>query len=213
MKPPAFTSIFRSLLLAAVCGGLAAGARAQTAGSAVPATLSFKIITNDQIGVHVFGEEDLTTVQRVDAKGEINCILINQIHVAGLTIGEAQQVIADAYKKGQFLLHPIVTLSVETLAPRQVSVQGMVKNPGRFDLGIESGTTLLDIISKAGGFTDTAQGKTVKLTRVGPDGTPEVFTRDIESVIKGKEQDKEKIKEANMLLEPGDVIYVPERII
>jgi polysaccharide export outer membrane protein len=213
MKRPAFNPIFRFLLLAALGGGAAAGAWAQTAGSAAPATLSFRIITNDQIGVHVFGEEDLTTVQRVDAKGEINCILINQIHIAGLTIAEAERVIADAYKSGQYLLHPIVTLSVEGLAPREVSVQGMVKSPGRFDLKIESGTTLLDIISKAGGFTDTAQGKSVKLTRVGPDGTPQVFTRDVESVMKGKEQDKEKIKEANMLLEPGDVIYVPERII
>jgi polysaccharide export outer membrane protein len=213
MKPSAFTTIFRSLLLAAAWGALAAGARAQSAGNAAPATLSFKIITNDQIGVHVFGEEDLTTVQRVDAKGEINCILINQIRIAGLTIAEAQRVIADAYKNGQYLLHPIVTLSVEGLAPREVSVQGMVKSPGRFDLKIESGTTLLDIISKAGGFTDTAQGKSVKLTRVEADGTPHVFTIDVESVMKGKEQDKEKIKEASMLLEPGDVIYVPERII
>jgi hypothetical protein len=31
--------------------------------------------------------------------------------------------------------------------------------------------------------------------------------------MKGREKDKSKVESANMVLEPGDLIYVPERII
>jgi len=101
---------------------------------------------------------------------------------------------------------------VET-APREVSAQGYVKNPGRFSLAIETATTLVEIISKAGGFQDTGWGTHVKVTRIMPDGTAKTFEVDVDDVMKGKVKDKDRVQAANMILEPGDTIYVPERII
>jgi polysaccharide biosynthesis/export protein len=175
--------------------------------------LPYRIITNDRLGVHIFQEDDLGITARVDSKGDMNLNMVGEVHVAGQTLEEAEKTIEAAYIAGQFLRSPKVTLTVEELAPRQVSVLGYVKSPGRFDLPLETATTLVDIITKAGGLQDTAWGTRVKLTRIMPDGSIHVFEVDVEDVMKGKLKDKDKVQAANMILEPGDVIYVPERII
>jgi polysaccharide export outer membrane protein len=68
-------------------------------------------------------------------------------------------------------------------------------------------------VTKAGGFTDTAQGTAVRVTRIMPDGSTKVFTVDIQSLIRGKESSKAKREDNTLLLEPDDIVYVPERII
>jgi polysaccharide export outer membrane protein len=175
--------------------------------------LPYRIITNDRVSVHIFQEENLGLTARVDGKGDIPLNLVGEIHVAGMTLQEAQQAIEKAYIDGKFLVHPKVTLTPEEQAPRLVSVQGYVKSAGQFSLPIETATTLLEIIVKAGGFQDTAAGTRVKVTRMLPDGKQSVFDVDVDDVMKGKTKDKEKVQAANMELQAGDIIYVPERII
>jgi polysaccharide export outer membrane protein len=161
----------------------------------------------------VYAEENLAMTVRVDSRGDINLKMVGPVHVCGLTVATAEAVIEKAYRDGHYLLDPHVTLTVEELAPREVSVQGYFKNPGRYALGSETVTTLIDMIARAGGFQDTAWGARVKVTRVLPGGAIKVFEVDIDDVLKGKSRDKATIEKANMPLEPGDVIYVPERIL
>ena len=71
--------------------------------------------------------------------------------------------------------------------------------------------TVLELVTKAGGFTDTAKGTAVNITRIKPDGKKQVFTIDVESLITGK--DKANISDNSLMLQPGDIVYVPERII
>ena len=163
--------------------------------------------------MHIFQEDDLSLTARVDAKGNINLNLVGNVHVFGQTLTEAERTIENAYRDGRILRHPEVTITVEESAPREVSVQGQVKNPNRYNLPLETSTTLSEIISRAGGFTDVAKGTAVRLTRILPNGTTRVFEVDVEDVMKGREKDKAKVEAANLLLEPGDLIYVPERII
>jgi len=205
-------------LLGAALLGAGAVARAQTesrtAATPPPPSLPYRILHNDTIGVQVFGEEDLTHRERVNANGDITPVLLPPIDVGNLTLAEAEKVIEDAYRNGHFLVHPVVTLNVEDYAPREVSVSGAVKTPGRYPLPIESTITLIDIITKAGLDPSIAAGNRVKVTRYGPEGaSPHVFTVDVESVLRGKEKDPQKIEAAHMLLEPGDIIYVPESVI
>ena len=204
-------------LLAVGCGAVALAGGATLQGQSAPPsakrTLPYRIITNDRLGVHIFQEDDLGLVARVDSKGNINLNLVGEVHIYGLTLEDAQKAIEDAYISDRYLRHPKVTLTVEELAPREVSVQGQVKNPNRYTLPIEAATTLAEIISRAGGFTDVAKGTAVRLTRILPDGSTRVYEVDVDSVQKGREKSRDKVEEANMLLEPGDIIYVPERII
>lgn len=165
----------------------------------------------DRVRIAVFQEEDLTSLTRIDARGRVNLPLIGEIAIGGMTVVEAQTAIENAYKDGRFLRNPQVTVSVEEYAPREVSIQGRIRNPGRYTLPIESTLTVVELVTKAGGIDDIGKGSAVTVTRIMPDGTKKVFTVDVDSVIKGKRDTK--IDDTTLLLKPGDIVYVPERLI
>ncbi|HVZ65270.1 MAG TPA: polysaccharide biosynthesis/export family protein [Lacunisphaera sp.] len=165
----------------------------------------------DRLRVAVFQEDDLTTLTRIDARGRINLPLIGEIKIGGMTINEAQTAIENAYKDGRYLRNPQVTINVEEYAPREVSIQGQIRNPGRYTLPIESTLTVVELVTKAGGITDIGKGTAVTITRILPDGTKKVFTVDVDSIIKGKKGNN--TDDNNFLLQAGDYVYVPERLI
>jgi len=176
-----------------------------------PRSFIYKLTPSDRIRIVVYGEPDLSTISRIDANGNVNLYLVGDVHVAGVTVNEAQKIIETAYHDGRFLRNPKVTVSVEDYAARTVTVDGQVKNPGPISLPTESTLTVYQAIIRAGGFTDIAKGSAVTVTRVLPDGTKKVFTVDVDALIKGK--DRGKATDDTLLLEPGDIIYVPERLI
>jgi len=174
-------------------------------------TFIYKLTPSDRIRIMVYGEPDLSAIARIDANGNVNLYLVGDVHVAGHTMNDAQKLVEAAYRDGRFLRNPKVTISVEDYAPRTVTVDGQVKNPGPISLPAEATLTVYQAIIRAGGFTDVAKGSAVSVTRVMPDGTKKVFTVDVDSLIRGK--DRNKTEDTTLQLEPGDIIYVPERLI
>jgi polysaccharide export outer membrane protein len=173
----------------------------------------YRITRGDVLGIEVLvnGDRELSGQKRVEANGTVNLLYIQEIRLVGLTIAEAQEEIARAYRDGRFIRNPIVGVTVETYAPRTVNISGKVNSQGRFELPADEQMTIMDLIFKANGFQETAQGKAVKVTRIMPDGSLKVHTLDVESAIKGKLRTPSG--DAAFVLEPDDVIYVPERII
>ena len=209
--------MFRSILRLSLAALLFAGALAAIVRADDPAapkedksSFIYRLTVTDRIRVSIFQEDDLAEIARIDARGNINLKLIGEIHVAGLTVNEAQRAIEQAYIDGRYLRNPQATVSVEEYAPREVSIQGQVKAPGRYLLPIESTYSIVELVTKAGGLTDIAKGTSVIVTRVLPDGTKKTFTVDVESIIRGKNTSGQT---HSLLLEPGDIVYVPERII
>jgi polysaccharide export outer membrane protein len=204
----------RICLTLALLAGLAPVGRSQTAPPEQnnKHIVQYQIITNDWLTVTVFQEADLQTKSRVDAAGNINCSLIGQVHVYGLTIQEAEKKIEQAYIDGRFLKRPEVTVTVPEYAPRNCNVTGHVKSPGRLTLDVETAVTLPDIISRAGGFDDTAKGNEVRVTRVMPDGTTKVMIFDVKGLMQGKTKNT-KNPAADFLIQPNDIIFVPQRLI
>jgi polysaccharide export outer membrane protein len=194
-------------LLVLLCAGLA------TASGQAPEKKNYihTLTLADRVRIAVFQEEDLTSLTRIDARGRVNLPLIGEIAIGGLTVIEAQAAIEAAYREGRFLRNPQVTVSVEEYAPREVSIQGQIRNAGRYTLPIESTLTVVELVTKAGGITDIGKGSAVTVTRIMPDGTKKVFTVDVDSVIKGRKDSK--TDDSAMLLQPGDIVYVPERLI
>ncbi|OIR03701.1 polysaccharide biosynthesis/export protein [mine drainage metagenome] len=173
----------------------------------------YRIMPTDKLRIAVVQESDLDSIARVDSTGCVNLKLVGQVMIAGMTLDEAEKAIQDAYRDQRYLRNPQVTINVEEYAPREVSIQGEVRSPGRYSLPVESVSTVLWLVTRAGGFTDTAKGTAVKVTRFNPDGTiAKVFVVDVESLIKGKTS-RDKINDTSLELEPGDVVYVPQRII
>jgi polysaccharide export outer membrane protein len=205
-------AVLIALFTAFVC---TTGALVPAFGQIVPAKkpekkyIPYKITRGDSLTVTVLNEPDLTAPQkRVEGTGTINLPLVQDVRVYGLTVGEAQEVIATAYREGRFLKNPVVTVTIETYAPRTIIIGGKVNIPGRQEIPPDTEWTLKDAISKAG-LGDTARGKAVTVTRIMPDGSQKTFILDVESALKGRATNKD----AEFVLEPDDTIYVPEKMI
>jgi polysaccharide export outer membrane protein len=204
------TRILLTLLtVATLCGGLPVFG--QESGMKNKRSYIHTLGLADRVRISVYQEDDLTSTTRIDARGRVNMPLLGEIVIGGMTVVEAQSVIENAYKEGRFLRNPQVTVSVEEYAPREVSISGAIRSPGRYSLPIESTLTVVELVTKAGGVTDIGKGTAVTVTRFLPDGTKKVYTVDVDSVIKGKKDTK--TDESSLVLQPGDNVYVPERLI
>ncbi len=201
--------LFRLLFLC----GLAVTSSALAQEAAPPASGQSKayVVTNtDRIRIAVYQEDDLSVISRVDAQGSVNLPLVGAVKVAGLTVEQAERTIEQAYQEGRFLRSPKVTINVEEYAPREVSISGEIRSPGRYPLPIESSMTILELVTRAGGLTDTAKGTAVTITRISAEGKKEVFSVDVESMIKGRRG--AKVADTSLVLQAGDIIFVPLRL-
>jgi polysaccharide biosynthesis/export protein len=86
---------------------------------------------------------------------------------------------------------------------RKVFVLGEVKKP--IVLPLKPGSTVVEAIANAGGFTADAQPKSVVVVRGGL-GAPRPLTVDVLGVTEGKTTD-------NLVLGPGDIVYVPRSFV
>lgn len=176
-----------------------------------PKAVAYRIAPADKLSIAIIGESDLNAGnKRVDAAGNINLALVNDVHVAGLTVAEAQKAVENSYKENRILRNPQVSINIEEYSPREVNISGMVKNTGKYPLAPETVMTLANLVLRAGGFSDTANGSKVRVSRTGPDGVTKVYVKDIQDLILGK---KTSNTDGSFVLEPGDIIYVPEKII
>lgn len=124
-----------------------------------------KLGVGDALRILVHQQPDLTTDARVSERGTIAMPLVGEVKVAGLSPRGAADAIAEAFKKGQFLKNPQVTVALTTLRSRQVSVLGAVARPGRYALD-DTSAQLADVIAAAGGITPTG-ADTVTVIRDG----------------------------------------------
>lgn len=83
-----------------------------------------------------------------------------------------------------------------------VSVMGGIKKPGLFPLPSEQDLTLMDIITRAGGFTRFAKQDDIQLIR---GGQTNHYT--VTDILKPADS-----KNPQLRLQPGDAVLVPERI-
>ena len=210
--PPTFRPLFR-VTLGLLLGGAALVSALPAAGPAEPPkTVAYRIAPSDKLSISIIGESDLNAGnKRVDASGNINLALVNDVRVAGLTVAEAQVAVENAYKNGRILRNPQVSINIEEYSPREVSISGMIKIPGKYPLPPETVLTLKDLVLRAGGFQDTANGSKVRVIRTRTDATTKIFIKDIDSVIRAK--DTKNSADGSFVLEPGDLVYVPEKII
>ncbi len=171
----------------------------------------YRLSITDRIRVSIFQEDDLTDILRIDARGNINLKLVGELRVAGMTVAEAQRAIEQAYRDGRFLRNPQASITIEDYALRDVAIEGQVKAPGRYVLPVESTYSIVELVTKAGGLTDIAKGSAVVITRTAPDGKRTTITVDVDALIRGRKSSNPN--NSAVLLEPGDIVYVPERII
>lgn len=153
----------------------------------------------DVLAVNVWKEPELSIKELVvRPDGKISLPLVNDIQAGGLTPIQLQEQIAGKLKK--FVESPNVTVTVLKVFSHTVSVVGAVGRPGPYVLG--SPTTVLDILARAGGVTEFAKAKNIKILR-NEDGKQVQYPFNYKNVIKGKDL------EQNITLRNGDIILVP----
>ena len=144
------------------------------------------------------GDELLVTIQDVaqadrsyiiDSSGTISLPLLQEVKVAGLSVREVENRIAEGFRARELLKNPII--SVQPGALRPFYVIGEVNSPG--EINYRQGMTVLSAISAAGGYTYRAQEGQVEVVRT----------------VNGQEV-RSKASE-DTLIQPGDRIRVYER--
>ena len=158
------------------------------------------VVVGDVLQVAIFagGEKQEDFEATVVAAGSITCPLLGETKVAGLTTDEIARRLRAALAK-DFFVDPQVLVAVKEHGG-QVYVTGEVKQPGAY--GVRDGLTVLHACLLAGGFTDYASLRQVKLTRV-TDGQPRTTVIDVVKLRQGKQPDP--------LMASGDRLEIPRR--
>jgi polysaccharide export outer membrane protein len=164
------------------------------------AQAEYRLGGGDVIRISVYQSQDLSLETRLSETGVISFPLVGALMLGGRTVGEAEQVIAAALKKGEFVKNPQVNVVLMQARGSQVSVLGQVNRPGRFALE-NGGTKLSDVLAQAGGvLLNQASDEVVVVgTREG-----QAFRKviDLPEVLDGRR------RYDDIVLQGGDVVYV-----
>lgn len=113
---------------------------------------------SDVLDITVYDHPEMTATVRVDGQGNVVLPLLNQVKVQGLTISQASAAIAGLLADG-YIVNPQVNVFVKNFMNQKASILGQVVKPGVYDLSAR--TTLLELISQAGGLTPEAGDRAV----------------------------------------------------
>ncbi|HEX4004981.1 MAG TPA: polysaccharide biosynthesis/export family protein [Acidobacteriaceae bacterium] len=206
-----FTALFVAWLLPISIAGGQTTSRQPASASPTPASQAaappakkphdsvYLIGDDDQLGINVWGEPDLTQSVPVRSDGKISLPLIGEVQAAGQTPLQLEQDIAS--KLRAYITKPDVTVMVLKVNSEKFNILGRVQKPGSYSL--TSATTVLDAIAEAGGFQDFAKQKDIYILRENPGGGESRISFNYRDVIKGKHP------EQNIRIEPHDTIVVP----
>lgn len=174
---------------------VAAGAAAPAAAAPAPELLG----SGDSVRITVFQNPDLTTEARISERGTISFPLIGEVAIAGLTPEGAAARIADRLTRGKFVIRPQVSLALEQVRSRQVSVLGEVGKPGRYPLDDVS-NSLTDVLARAGGISGEGDD-TVVVVRT-QNGNETRTSVDVPRMYRSGDMSQD------LRLQNGDVVYV-----
>lgn len=162
----------------------------------------------DRLRIRIYPEDEFIkgTETDVSSEGAITLPLIGKVDVQGLKVLAAERKIVDILA-ADYLVNPVVVIEViqkpEAERPKiKISVLGQVQKPGTYDFSSDQKITLLQAISVAGGFTEIANTKNIKVIRKGQGKQAEAIPANADSIIAGKRSDIE--------LEGEDVVHVGE---
>ena len=158
----------------------------------------YQIGPEDVLEVLVWKNDALSKVVTVRPDGKISLPLIGEVEAAGLTPVDLKDQITEKVRE-YYKDTPAVSVIVQRATNSVVHILGEVQRPGTQPL--RNGTTLLQGIALAGGFTPFASTNNISVVRGGNNNT-EIFKVRYKDVISGKKPDD------NIVLKPGDIIMV-----
>ncbi len=211
------------LLFLSSCGWLNPGIMLRTGHnyqySKIPDStkiLDYKISPNDVLEFNIYSNDgfkliDLTSLNGsstgyrfqsttqylVESDGNIKLPILGLTKLSGYTIRDAENFLKEKY--ANFYVNPFVIISVSN--KRVIIFPGSAGDAKVVPL-INNNTTLIEALALAGGIADDGKAREVKLIRQNND-KHDVFLIDLSRMA--------GIKQASMVLQANDIIYVEPR--
>lgn len=173
-------------------------AAAPTTPQGIQPPADYVVGANDALDVVFWSEKDMSASVVVRPDGKISLPLLNDVDAAGLTPEQLRSRVTQL--AGKFVEDPTVTVVVKAINSRKVFITGMVGRPGPYPL-VEP-TTVLQLISTAGGLQEYAKKENIRVIRQ-ENGRTTTYRFNYKQVAEGKSLAQ------NIALKPGDTIIVP----
>ena len=201
------TCVTRLLLLGLVVMG-ATFSWAQLAVKDAPSVMvrdqsAITIGPGDLLDLSVFDVPELVLKVRVDVNGCVSLAFLGDLKLGGMTVGNAQRLIARELVAHQLVKDPQVSIFIEEFATQGITVYGEVNAPGIYPL--MGPHHLYDVISAAGGLT-LKSGRTVTVLHAGQSDRPEVVA--LANINASENPLHSTVEHANVPIYPGDTIVV-----
>jgi polysaccharide biosynthesis/export protein len=206
--------------LAFVTSGWCQGSKEQTAeASGMSASFvnsmellneSHKLGPGDQLSFRVIEDEDPSRRLSVTDSGEMEVPYLGRVSVTGKTCKALAYEIKTALEK-QYYFQASVILGLDVISPKgtvsrgKVYVTGQVRTQGPQEVPSDEVLTVSRVIQRAGGFSDYANKGKVRVTRKSKNGSTETTIVNVLEILEKGKTDKD------IVVEPGDQIFVPER--
>ena len=186
MRPP----VTAALAALVMVGALSACTDRPSLLEPVPAlTGPYRLDAGDELRIVVYEQPSLTNLYEVDQSGQISVPLIGDVPARGATTDELAQRIETRLATA-YLRDPNVTIEVANYRP--FFVLGEVTSPGQYNY--VPGITAETAIAVAGGFTERANKRVVRVSRQANGRLYDLHLTVTE------------------LIRPGDTIYVVESL-
>ena len=168
-----------------------------------PSIQGYTLGSGDEVRITVMDEPELSGLFRVSSLGKISYPYLGNIDVKGMTVEDLNWYLTTKLKE-DYLVNPVVTVSVEEYKSKKVFIQGEVDKPGVYYLREKSG--VLNLILEAGGTTKDASEEIVILRSTGmsDEDNPEEFEKiniNLRELLSGN-------MAQNVEIQRGDIIYI-----
>jgi protein involved in polysaccharide export with SLBB domain len=162
----------------------------------------YRVNRDDVLQINFALSPELNQKVTIQPDGYITLQSIGSVYIAGMTVPEVVAAIKKA--SANILNDPIVDVDLLDFQRAYFTVTGQVSKPGQYDLRHD--TNVSEAIAVAGGLLPTAKTQVFVYHRVSPNWM-EVKKYNLKEVLNGK-----NVNEV-MEMQPGDMVFVPEKFI
>lgn len=170
----------------------------------------YRLAIGDRLSFRIIEDEEDPKPLFVTDSGELEVPYIGRFRGVGKTCRELARALKVELEK-EYYHRATVIIAVDLMARSRGKIYfaGAVRVPNPIDMPADETLTVSKAILRAGGFSDFADKRNVKVNRKAatPDGQDKTFKINVEEILeKGK-------TEFDLPLLPDDLIVVPEKLI
>jgi protein involved in polysaccharide export with SLBB domain len=175
----------------------------------------YKIRAGDKLRISVRGEPETNVEVLIDRDGKTRVAYLNEMKISGFSTKQMEQLLTLEYRKQLIFKNPIVNVYIEEYSDRVVFLSGSInrKGPYVFPPEVEA-MNIVEVIARAGGFSDIARKDKVFITRTffneqGEVRETKTYPVNVEALSTGS---LEAGSAKRFWIYPGDRIEVRERL-